>query len=177
MKEFFNPGSHTKTVVVIFALIMICVLFYLVKNFKTIDIQLKFLLIVLILGSVAGISLSKEEERNVELLRSDFSLTTGSIEEYIVPNMKGFRGNTSNSIRYIYKVGKEFISHSYYENYFISIPNDKPDLSLLYLVIYENTNPRNSFILLNYPINSSGDLEKYKEMFKHEIPADAVKQD
>lgn len=176
MKEFFNLGNHTKTVVVIFVIIIICVIFYLVKNFKTIDIQLKFLLMILILGSAAGISLSKKEDKDVELLQNDFSLTTGNIEEYIVPNMKGYRGNTSNSIKYVYKVDKEFISHSYYENYFISIPNDKPDLNILYLVIYEKTNPKNSFILLNYPVNSAEDLKRYEKMFRDKIPADAIKQ-
>lgn len=177
MKDFLNFTNHTKMVIIIFGVLILWICFYCIKNFKTMDIQLRFLLVIVIVGFIAGIFISEEEDRNFALLKSNFSLTSGSIEEYIVPNLKGHRGNTRNSIRYIYKVGKEFISHSYYENYFISIPNDKPDLSLLYLVIYEKTNPRNSFILLNYPINSSDDLEKYKKMFKHGIPADAIKQD
>lgn len=175
MKDFFNLENHTKTVMLIFLIIIISIIFYLVKNFKTIDIQLKILLMVVIVGLIAGICMSKEDDKNLALLRNDFSLTTGSIEEYIVPNLKGYKGNTSNSIKYTYKVGNEFISHSYYENYFISIPNDKPNLNILYLVIYEKKNPRNSFILLNYPVNSSDDFNRYVEMFKNEIPANAFK--
>jgi len=44
------------------------------------------------------------------------------------------------------------------------------------LVIYEKTNPKNSFILLNYPVTSSEDLERYKDLFKDKIPANAIKR-
>ncbi|KQB41119.1 hypothetical protein RC62_4494 [Flavobacterium aquidurense] len=175
MKDFFNQENHTKTVVVIFIFIIICVIFYFVKNFKSIDNQLKILLMILIVGLVAGICLIREQDKNVELLKNNFYLTTGSIEQYIVTNLKG-KGDTGNSIKYIYSVDNHFFVHSYGENYYVDIPNDKPDLSLLYLVIYEKVNPKNSFILLNYPVNSSQDLERYKDLFKDKIPDDAIKQ-
>jgi len=175
MKDFLSSGSHTKTAILFFLIIIICVFFYLIKNFKTIDIQLKILLMIIILGSIAGISLIQQEEKSVTLLRNNFYLTTGSIEEYIVTKLKG-KGDTGNSIKYIYSVENEFIAHSYGDNYYVDVPDDKPDLSVLYLVIYEKANPKNSFILLNYPVNSSEDLEPYKEIFKDNIPADAIKQ-
>ncbi|WP_157472418.1 hypothetical protein [Flavobacterium aquidurense] len=130
---------------------------------------------ILIVGLVAGICLIREQDKNVELLKNNFYLTTGSIEQYIVTNLKG-KGDTGNSIKYIYSVDNHFFVHSYGENYYVDIPNDKPDLSLLYLVIYEKVNPKNSFILLNYPVNSSQDLERYKDLFKDKIPDDAIKQ-
>ena len=80
-------------------------------------------------------------------------------------------------IKFIFKVDDKFIDNQYQENYYVDIPDDKPDLTILYLVIYEKTNPKNSFILLNYPVNSSKDFERYKEMFKEKIPDDAIKQD
>lgn len=174
MKEFFNLGDHTKMIISIFGIIVLFIVFYFIKNFKTIDIQLKFLLIILIIGLVAGICLNREQDKNVALLKNNFYLTTGSIEQYIVTNLKG-KGDTGNSIKYIYSIDDQFFVHSYGENYYVDIPNDKPDLSILYLVIYEKTNPNNSFILLNYPINSSDDLERYKRMFKEKIPEDAIK--
>ena len=176
MKDFFNLGSHTKTAILFFLIIIICVIFYLMKNFKTIDIQLKILLLIIILGSIAGISLIQKEDKSVALLRSNFSLATGIIEQYIVTNLKG-KGDTGNSIKYIYSINNQFFTNSYGENYYVDIPNDKPDLSLLYLVIYEKANPKNSFILLNYPVTSSEDLERYKDLFKDKIPANAIKQD
>ena len=177
MKELFNLGDHTKMVISILIIFILFIVFYIIKNFRTIDFQLKIILLIIIIGFLAGILLSKKQDKNFELLKNNFYLTTGSIEEYIVPNLKGYRGNTSNSIKYIYKAGNQFIKNSYIESYFIAIPNKKPDLSILYLVIYEKTNPKNSFILLNYPITSPEDFERYKEMFKDKIPANAFKQD
>ena len=174
MKEFFNLGDHTKIVISIFGIIVLFIVYYFIKNFKTIDIQLKFLLIILIIGLVAGICLNREQDKNVALLKNSFYLTTGSIDQYIVTNLKG-KGDTGNSIKYVYSIDNQFFVHSYGENYYVDIPNNKPDLSLLYLVIYEKTNPKNSFILLNYPVNSSDDLERYKKMFKEKIPEDAIK--
>ncbi|WP_337967774.1 hypothetical protein [uncultured Flavobacterium sp.] len=175
MKEFFNLGDHTKIIISIFGIIVLFIVFYFMRNFKTIDIQLKFLLIILIIGLVAGIYLNSKQDKNVALLKNNFYLTTGSIEQYIVTNLKG-KGDTGNSIKYVYSIDNQFFVHSYGENYYVDIPNDKPDLSLLYLVIYEKANPKNSFILLNYPVNSSDDLERYKKVFKEKIPEDAIKQ-
>jgi len=50
MEDFLNLRSHTKTAILFFLIIIICVIFYLMKNFKTIDIQLKILLVFLFFG-------------------------------------------------------------------------------------------------------------------------------
>ncbi|SMP29629.1 hypothetical protein [Flavobacterium hercynium] len=176
MKELFNLGDHTKMITLIFGIIILLISFYLIKNFKTIDIQLKFLLSIIILGLIASILSKKEQDEQVTVLKNNFSLTTGNIETYNITNLKG-KGDIGNSIKYIYSVDEQYFVNSYGENYYVKIPQDKPDLSILYLVIYEKTNPKNSFILLNYPITSTEDFERYKEMFKDKIPANAIKQD
>jgi len=175
MKEFFNIDEHTKMIAIIYIAVLICILFYFFKNFKKIDYQLKLILVFLFFGFIYAIYSTIEKNEKAFLLRKNFSLTTGNIEEYFVPKLRG-RGSNS-SIKYIYSVDNEFIQNQYQENYYVDIPDNKPDLSILYLVIYEKTNPKNSFILLNYPITSPEDFERYKEMFKDKIPANAIKQD
>lgn len=174
MKDFFPLGEHVKMVTIIYIIVLIFICFYFFKYFKIIDNQLKFLLILLFFFFIYAILYSIEEDQNVTLLKNNYSLTTGNVEEYFVPKIKG--RNSYTTVKYIYQVNNDFFENQYQQNYYVDIPDDKPDLSILYLIIYEKTNPKNSFILLNYPINSSTDLEKYKEMFKHEIPANAIKQ-
>lgn len=175
MKEFLNIGQQTKIVTIIYIIVLICILFYCFKNFKTIDYQLKILLVFLFFGFSFAIYYSLKEDEKVKLLKDNFSLTSGNVVEYFIPRLTG-RG-AHKKIKYIYNVNDKFIENYYQENYYVDIPDNKPDLSVLYLVIYEKENPKNSFILLNYPINSSKDLERYKEIFKDKIPEDAIKQD
>jgi len=174
MKDFFNIGQQTKIVTIIYIIVLIIILFYFVKNFKTIDYQLKIILFFLFFGFSFAIHYGLKEDEKVKLLKDNFSLTSGNIEEYFIPKLTG-RG-AHKKIKYIYNVNGKFIENYYQENYYVDIPDNKPDLGLLYLVIYEKKNPKNSFILLNYPINSSEDFERYKEIFKDNIPADAIKQ-
>lgn len=173
MKYFFNISEHIKMTTLIYIIVLICIAFYFLKNIKTIDYQLKLILILLFFGFIYIIYYGIEEDKNVILLKNNYSLTTGNIEEYFVPKLRGRGSNTS--IKYIYHVNNKYIKNSYQENPHIDIPNNKPDLSTLYLVIYEKTNPKNSFILLNYPIKNSDDLEKYNKLFADKIPKDAFK--
>jgi len=175
MKNLFDIGAHTKMTTLIYAFVLICISFYFLKNFKKIDTQLKIILVLLFCGFLFIIYYGIKEDKNVAFLRNNYLLTSGNIEEYFVPKLRG-RGSNS-SIKYIYSVDNEFIQNQYQENYYVDIPDNKPDLSILYLVIYEKANPKNSFILLNYPITSTEDFERYKEMFKDKIPANAIKQD
>lgn len=175
MKNLFSIGDHTKMTTLIYIIALIFIAYYFLKNFKTIDNQLKCVLVLMFFGLLFIIYYGIKEDKNVISLRNDFYLTTGSIEEYFVPKLTG-RG-AHKSIKYIFKVDDNFIENQYQENYYVAIPDDKPDLNILYLVIYEKKNPKNSFILLNYPVNSSEDLIRYKEIFKNKIPADAIKKD
>ncbi|PAM92702.1 hypothetical protein B4N84_21460 [Flavobacterium sp. IR1] len=152
-------------------------MYYFIKNYKTLDVQLKVLLLIAMVGTVWLFGEEKIKTKDLNNLKSNYAITTGKIEKYLVANLKGYKGNPGNSIKYSYSYNDEIIENSYYESYLIAIPDNKPDLSILHLVIYEKTNPKNSFILLNYPVTSPEDFERYKEMFKDKIPANAFKQD
>jgi hypothetical protein len=173
MKELFNIGQHTKTVAIIYLIVLIGIVVYFSKNFKKIDMQLKAILVFLFFCFCFLIYYGIEESKRVISLRNNFSLTSGNIEEYVIPKLTG-RG-AHKKIKYIYKINGEFVENQYQENYYVAIPEDKPDFSILYLVIYEKTNPKNSFMLLNYPIKNPNDLEKYKKLFAEKIPDDAIK--
>lgn len=175
MKDFFNIGQHTKVVAVIYLIVLIGIAVYFSKNFRKIDIQLKVVLVFLFFVFCFLIYYGIEDSKKVISLRNNFSLTSGNIEEYVIPKLTG-RG-AHKKIKYIYEISGEFIENQYQENYYVAIPEDKPDLSILYLVIYERTNPKNSFILLNYPIKNPNDLEKYRKLFAEKIPDDAIKSE
>ena len=128
MRQILNIGEHTKMVVIIYIIVLICISFYFYKNFKTIDYQLKIILFFLFFGFLYAIYYSIEKNEKVFLLKNNFSLTTGNIEEYFVPKLRGRGSNTS--IKYIYRVDDQFIENQYQENYYFDIPDHKPDLAL-----------------------------------------------
>lgn len=177
MKEIFNLQSSTKTTCLLLVIFIICALFYILKNGKNINFQLKLILIILIFSAVYLMTRRVKEDNKITSLISDFSLTKGKIKLYIVSKGKGYKGQSGNSIKFIYNINKKIIENGYYENNFVPIPNEKPDLNTDYLVIYEKENPENSFILLNYPLNGNNNLEKYKKLFEIKIPDNAIKQD
>lgn len=175
MKDFFDFQDGPKIKISILFLVLICSMYYFFKNYKTLDFQPKLLLCIAILGSIWLFFQEKEENKDFNNLKNNFALTTGKIEKYIVVNLKGYKGNPGNSIKFKYVCNNETIENSYYESYIVSIPDAKPDLNISYLVIYEKSNPKNSYILLNYPIKNSDDFENYKNMFRDKIPEDVFK--
>lgn len=180
MKDFFNLQNNTKLFILALLLALIYAFYYLIKNNKTMELQLKIIVILLIMGFVFGIYNSFKENNNFSLLLNNFSLTEGKINQYFVPNLKGglpSRGisSSTNSIKYNYYVNKKCFKNGYDFNNYVEIPDEIPDLNITYLVIYEKTDPENSFIFLNYPIKNSDDLEKYKKLFQNKIPKDAFK--
>lgn len=62
-------------------------------------------------------------------------------------------------------------------NIHIDIPSTKPDLEIEYLVLYQKNKPQNSAILINYPVRNTDDFEKYKLLFKNNIPKNVFKRD
>ncbi|PAM92704.1 hypothetical protein B4N84_21470 [Flavobacterium sp. IR1] len=182
IRVFFDVQYGTRVKIIILSIILICAVYYLFRNYKTIDLQLKLLLVIGILGSIWMSYYEINKNENVTHLINNFELTSGKVKQYIIPNIKEGVASSGISpardrVKYEYYVNDLKIENAYDESYFIAIPDKKPDLSILYLVIYEKTNPKNSFILLNYPITSPEDFERYKEMFKDKIPANAIKQD
>jgi hypothetical protein len=173
MEDFIDTLYDLKTPLVICLIVLSCFAFYFVKNSKKLDFQFKLFFLIFFFSSIIMLYFVVNEEKNAVLLKKDFSLTTGQIEEYFVAG----RSKATNKIRYIYRVGNKFIENSYSENPYVAIPDYKPDLSILYLVIYEKKNPQNSFVLLNYPINTTEDFRNYKKMFENKIPSNAIYQD
>lgn len=157
---------------IIFLIILLCFAIYIIKNYKTIDFQLKIILSIIFLFIIINLYFDVNGVKKVTSLKKDFSLTTGQIEEYFVAN----RSKSTNKVKYIYLIGNRFFENSYNENPYVSIPDYKPDLKTLYLVIYEKKKPKNSFLLLNYPVNTSEDFKKYKKMFENKIPENAIKE-
>ncbi|CAA9202855.1 hypothetical protein FLA105534_04283 [Flavobacterium bizetiae] len=182
MKYITELQEGTKIKLVILLIVLSISSYYFFKNYKTTDLQLKILSFIGIVGSVWLMYNAIYKNNNVQLLKRNFELTTGKIEKYIVPNIKGAipslgKGADHNYIKYSYEVNNNHETNSYDENYFIDLPDIKPNLDMSYLVIYEKSNPANSFILVNYPINDSADLDRYRKIFSQGIPDDTFKQE
>ena len=144
------------------------------------DNQLKLILYILIIGFISGIHRTFVSNNNFNRLIVNYSLSKGKITQYFVPNLKGgisSRGisSSTNYIKYIYTVNTKIIENSYDFNSYIDIPDIKPNLDIEYLVIFEKTNFKNSFILLNYPLSSDGDFDLYKKQFEIKIPKNVFK--
>ena len=181
MKYISELQEGTKIKLAILIIVLSLSSYYFLKNYKTADLQFKILSFIGILGSIWLMYNSIYKNNNVQLLQRNFELTTGKIEKYIVPNIKGAipslgKGADYNYIKYSYEVNNNKVTNSYDENYFIKIPDIKPNLDISYLVIYEKDNPANSFILVNYPINNPADLDRYRKIFSQGIPDDTFKQ-
>lgn len=179
--KYFNEINFTlKIQIIILIILVIYSIYYLIKNFQTIESQLKVIIYILITGFIFLIYNTIKESDNYNRLKNNFSIAKGKIIEYFVPNLKGglpSKGisSSSNRIKYIYEVKLEKFENAYSENIHLKIPNVKPNLEIEYLVIYETNDPKNSFILLNYPINDNNDIKKYQTIFKNIIPEDAFK--
>lgn len=139
--------------------------------------QLKALFLLLFIGVIGLICFNVNDELQAKSIILNYGLTCGKIDRHIIATT-GYKAMAKRyGIEYNYLVEGKSIRNRYYENVFVNIPAEKPNVDIEYLVIYENNNPKNSFILLNYPINSNNDLEKYKRLFKIKIPDNAINQD
>lgn len=114
-----------------------------------------------------------------EKLVNNYGLTKGLVERYIVTNKVSMPSSginsQDNSITYTYSVGGYFLYKKYSEPGRVEIPDIKPDLTIMYLVIFEKDNPENSFMLFNYPIKNNSQFEEYKKLFEKGIPNNAFR--
>ena len=133
-------------------------------------LELKILISVITFGTIFLIYNQIKNDTKYKNIISNHSLAEGKIINYIVANMKGYKGNPGNSIKYYFIINNDTIENSYYENPFVEIPDEKPDLKDKFLVIYENGNVENNYILLNYPIKDSTEFNNYQKQFKDKIP-------
>lgn len=143
------------------------------NNKKT--LQRKLVIGFLSFGTFIVIYFLIERDINYRTICSNYSVAKGKISNYFVTNRKGHNGSF-NSIKYNYIVKNDTLTGNYSENRYVEIPDEKPDIKIDYLVIYENGNFENSFILLNYPIKDSADFIKYQKQFKDKIPENVFKK-
>lgn len=178
MKEINSLNNHTKIFIIVMLLFAICVSYYLYRNFQNINNELKVILVLLIFGAFFLIYYNYQENVSFNALRNNYALSKGKINNYFVSNKVSLRGGSgSNDIKYSYFINNRQFENKYEERGYVDIPNEKPDINIEYLVLYQKDNPRNSVILLNYPIKNSSDFENYKVLFKDEIPKDVFKRD
>ncbi|OOV25963.1 hypothetical protein BXU11_15025 [Flavobacterium sp. LM5] len=172
----FIKNLESKTISTI--LFLIVVVFFsgriIIKSNKM-TLELKILICLISFGTIFLIYDRLKSDTEYKRIYTNYSLTKGKILEYFVANMKDYKGNPGNSIKYTYIINNDTLENSYYENIFVEIPDDKPDLKNDFLVIYENGNFKNSFILLNYPIKNSSEFIYYQKQFKDKIPDNVFK--
>ena len=166
----FSQVTRTR-ITILFILVVLGMCYYLL-NYKNMDPQLKVLIYVLLFVGVGLIYFNVKDEKQARSIILNHGLTTGKIDRHIISSSGK---SIQYGIEYSYLAEEESIQNRYYENAFVNVPEEKPNLEIEYLVIYEKGNPKNSFILLNYPINTPEDFDRYKKLFEKGIPKDAFK--
>lgn len=178
MREINNLNNHTKIFIIVMLLFIICASYYLYKKFQNTNNELRIILVLLIFGSIFLSYYNYQENISFNALRNNYAISKGKINNYFISNKVSLRGGSgSNDIKYTYLANNEEFENKYSERGYIDIPDVKPDLNVDYLVLYQKDNPKNSVILLNYPIKNNSDFEKYKSLFKDEIPKNVFKRD
>ncbi len=179
MTEFNQLSRGYKILIIALILVFILATFYAVKNFKDFNsIQKIFLLLagcVVVFGVINFV-----RNNDFKKLINHYGITKGSIERYNVESKLSLpsRGlsNSRNRISFTYQVENKRYKKMYSQNGFVDVPDKKPDLTMEYIVIYQSDNPQNSFLLLNYPIRSKSELDRYRRQFLEKIPDDAFKK-
>lgn len=168
MDNFNNLQFHTKFSSILLTLIIICIFYYILKNYKTINFQLKLILIIIIIAMPFKIYEIIGSDNQIQSLVKIFDVTNGKVIKHI----RG-KGKALSYIEFKYYVDNIKIVKQYDDTYYSSFPIQKPNFNSDYLVIYEKGNPNNSLILLNYELKDKNDLEKYKIDFQKKIPENA----
>lgn len=177
-KIIFSSFSQiTRTRITILFVLVVLGMSYYFLNYKSMNAQLKVLIFILLIGGVWLVYSNVKDEKKTRSIILNHSLTTGKIDRHII-STTGYKSQvTRYGIEYSYLAEGKIIQNRYYENAFVNVPEEKPNLEIEYLVIYEKGNPKNSFILLNYPLIRQGDFEKYEKMFAEGIPKDVFRRD
>jgi hypothetical protein len=176
MKEINDLNNHTKTFIIVMLLFAICASYYLYKNFQNINNELKTILVLIIFVSIYFSYYNYQENRSFNALKNNYALSKGKITNYFISNKVSLRGGSgSNDVKYIYSVNNKEFENKYSERGYIDIPDIKPDLNIEYMVLYQKDNPKNSVMLLNYPLRRQGDFEKYEKIFAEGIPKDVFR--
>ena len=178
MNDLNYLNNHTKIFVIVLVFSAVFASYYLYKNFQNTNNELKVILVLLIFGAFFLSYYNIQENRFFNALRNNYALSKGNIITYIVSNKVSLRGGSgSNDVKYTYLVNNKEFENKYSERGYIDIPDIKPDLDIEYMVLYQKGSPKNSVILLNYPLRSQGDFENYEKMFAEGIPKDVFRRD
>jgi hypothetical protein len=178
MKVMNNLNNHTKIFVIVLVFSAVFASYYLYKNFQNINNELKTILVLIIFVSIYFSYYNYQENISFNALRNNYALSKGKINNYFISNKVSLRGGSgSNDVKYTYLVNNKEFENKYSERGYIDIPDIKPDLNIEYMVLYQKDNPKNSVILLNYPLRRQGDFEKYEKMFAEGIPKDVFRRD
>ncbi|MCD9576684.1 hypothetical protein [Flavobacterium soyae] len=138
--------------------------------------QLKIILIILSLGSIFLTYDRFEKNISLNKLKANFAITKGKIEKTFISNKTSLRGGSPrNDVTYSYSVDGEQYTIKNIENEYIIIPDVKPNVDIDYVVIYQKDNPKNSILLLQYPILKDKDFENYEKLFEKTIPKNTFK--
>ncbi|CEN35715.1 hypothetical protein [Capnocytophaga cynodegmi] len=165
--------------IMILSLILLALSLIVPKIMKRADREEVVLMIVLFFSVSGLLVIKKFQDDEFYRLTDNYAITKGYIESYFVggkvsiPTMGVSAPN--NSVEYSYFIGNDFYVKKYSEPGRVEIPDIKPDLSADYIVIYEKTNPENSFILLNYPVKDDIQFKEYQKVFEKTIPDNVFK--
>ena len=129
-------------------------------------------LVLLIVFTVASFMYINKDHKITDL-KADYGIANGKIEKYIVS--KGV--NKLNTCDFTFITNGEVFYGNNNSNPFTNLPNEKPNLELNYLVIYQKSKPINNYILLNYPIKDSTDFKKYRVLFEKGIHKNVFRND
>jgi hypothetical protein len=122
-------------------------------------------LVLLVLFTVGGF-IYINKDRKITELKQNYEIAIGKIDKYIVTKDV----NKLNTCDFTFEKNREAFYGNNNSNPYTNLPNEKPNLELSYLVIYQKSKPINSYILLNYPIKDSLDFKRYKLIFDNGIP-------
>ena len=175
----FEEMPEEMKLIISLSLILLVLCFIIPKVMKRANQEEVILMIILFFSVFGLLVIKKFGDDEFHKLTNNYAITKGYIESYFVggkvsiPTMGISAAN--NSVEYSYFIGKDFYVKKYSEPRRVKIPDIKPDLSADYIVIYEKTNPENSFILLNYPVKDNIQFKEYQKNFEKTIPDNVFK--
>lgn len=170
---FKNLSENHKIILTLLGVLVVLSFFVpkIMKNKSKMDI----ISIVVITSFIIMLPIIKFfQDIDLKKIVNNYSVTKGFVESYIITNKVSVPTTGAhaqgNNVKFSYSIGDNIFMKSYSEPGRVEIPDIKPDLSIGYLVIYEKSNPENSFILLNYPVKDDAKMKEYEELFQKGIP-------
>ncbi|KUJ61649.1 hypothetical protein AR687_11970 [Flavobacteriaceae bacterium CRH] len=168
MEFFLDLNIFFKIIIFLLVTLVLFRLCYFFEGFSTFKFPTLLGIFVFLLIAVIMFFGALIQTHFVIRIKENYALAEGKITYYHSGRGRGQTGK----VEFNYVADDELISNSFTENSFVEIPETKPDTTISYLVIYEDSLPENSYLLFNYPIKDSDDMLEYEELFKKGIPED-----